>query len=99
MSDSPGEIPLHQMSGAEESDEGRELWIPGALARRIQRRLPSSDFNTIDDYVAYVLDQVLTELEAGDAKDERKSENQDASAFSKEDQEIVEQRLRDLGYM
>ena len=99
MSDSEDEKRLHPMSHVAESGEGTQLRIPGSLANRIQKRLPRSDFKTLDDYVAYILDQVLSELEAGDAKDEKKTQNQDTGVFSKEDQENVEQRLRDLGYL
>ncbi|HUI86646.1 MAG TPA: hypothetical protein VLY21_05795 [Nitrososphaerales archaeon] len=69
--------------------------IPNALASRITRRLSNSDFKTIDEYVAFVLDQVLTELEGNEPGANRNAEN----VFSKEDQASVEQRLRDLGYM
>jgi hypothetical protein len=99
MSDSVDEKSFRSMSYDSESGEDTQLRIPGSLAKRIRKRLPGSDFKTIEDYVAYIMDQVLSELEAGDAKDERKSQNQDTGIFSKEDQENVEQRLRDLGYL
>ena len=69
--------------------------IPSQLAERVKKRLAGSDFKTVDDYVAYVVDQVLTELEGGSTQEARQGEN----VFSKEDQASVEQRLRDLGYM
>ena len=69
--------------------------IPSALAERVKGRLPGSDFKTIDEYVAYIVDQVVTELEGGTAPAAKQPEN----VFSKEDQASVEQRLRDLGYM
>jgi hypothetical protein len=69
--------------------------LPMSLVTRIKRRLGNSDFSSVDEYVAYVVDQVLTELESNSGQDKPKGEN----VFSKEDQENVEQRLRDLGYL
>ena len=69
--------------------------IPAQLAARITRRLATSDFKSLDEYVSFVLDQVLTELEGNQPGSGKSAEN----VFSKEDQALVEQRLRDLGYM
>jgi hypothetical protein len=69
--------------------------VPKALVVRIVRRLPNTDFKTVDEYVSYVIEQVVSELEGGDASSNKSGE----SVFSKEDQASVEQRLRDLGYM
>ena len=69
--------------------------IPGQLAARITRRLVNSDFKSLDEYVSFVLDQVLTELEGNQPASAKTAE----TVFSKEDQALVEQRLRDLGYM
>lgn len=78
----------HQPSTNEDTEAVR---IPRSLAQRIQRRLPGSDFSSIDAYVSYVLDQLITELEGGKQKSQE--------AFSEEEQKIVEDRLRNLGYM
>lgn len=69
--------------------------IPGQIATRITSRLANTDFKSVDEYVAYVLDQVLSELEGSESTANKSGEN----VFSKEDQASVEQRLRDLGYM
>jgi len=69
--------------------------IPSALAEKVKRRLSGSDFKTVDEYVAYVVEQVVAELEGGQPQEAKAAEN----VFSKEDQASVEQRLRDLGYM
>ena len=70
-----------------------QVSIPASLGERVKKRLASSDFKTMDEYVGYVLDQVLTELEGA------QQETKQSEVFSKEDQASVEQRLRDLGYM
>ena len=70
-----------------------QVSIPASLGERVKKRLAGSDFKTMDEYVGYVLDQVLTELEGA------QQETKQSEVFSKEDQASVEQRLRDLGYM
>ena len=65
--------------------------ISKAVADRIQQRLGQTDFTSVDDYISYVLDNVLSELE-GQTQGK-------ANVFSKEDQDAVEERLRNLGYM
>ncbi len=74
--------------------EKTTVQIPKTLADRIQQRLSKTDFKTVDDYVSYVVEQVLAELEGNEVKEVGRD-----NAFSKEDQESVEQRLRDLGYL
>jgi hypothetical protein len=85
----------NKMQGAGSENMDVQVKIPGALASRIQKRLPGSDFKSVDDYVIYVLDQVVTELEGNQPSTEKTEQN----VFSKEDQASVEERLRDLGYM
>ncbi len=76
--------------------ETTTIAIPKALYQRIEGRLDKTDFQSVKEYVAYVLDQVLLELES--AETEKTAKRAD-NTFSKEDQENVEQRLRDLGYL
>jgi Arc/MetJ-type ribon-helix-helix transcriptional regulator len=66
--------------------------LPKELAERIRRRLEKSDFKNMDDYVAYVLGQILDEIEGANAP---KTEE----VFSKKEQGDVEDHLRSLGYM
>ena len=71
--------------------------IPKGLYEKIAKRLGKTEFKSVGEYVTYVLEQVLIELgetDSSSGSDERKE-----NAFSKEDQENVEQRLRDLGYI
>jgi Arc/MetJ-type ribon-helix-helix transcriptional regulator len=68
------------------------IHLPKELAERIRRRLDKSDFKNMDDYVAYVLDQILDEIEG--IKSPKTEE-----VFSKKEQGDVEEHLRSLGYM
>ena len=85
---------MSQGSDSGKGDTWVQVSIPASLGERVKKRLAGSDFKSMDEYVGYVLDQVLTELEG--AQQETK---QSGEVFSKEDQASVEQRLRDLGYM
>ncbi|MGV9198915.1 MAG: CopG family transcriptional regulator [Promethearchaeia archaeon] len=64
--------------------------IPKPLAEKIKDRMKGTGFSSVSSYVIYVLRQVLSSIE----EDERKKQ-----AFSKEEEEKVKQRLRDLGYI
>jgi len=52
--------------------------------------MKGTGFSSVSSYVTYVLRQVLSSIE----QEERSKE-----AFTKEDEEKVKQRLRDLGYI
>jgi Arc/MetJ-type ribon-helix-helix transcriptional regulator len=67
------------------------IHLPKELADRIRRRLKDSDFTNMDDYVAYVLSQIMDEIEGAKPKTEE--------VFSKKEQGDVEEHLRSLGYM
>lgn len=63
--------------------------LPSELADRIERRLPRSEFDTVEEYVTFVLEEVLVRVE--DATDDDSS--------TTVDQEEVETRLEALGYL
>lgn len=78
----------------ESSTESKEsVQLSKSLIDRIQKRLSQTDFKTVDEYIAYVLDNVLKELE------ESQNAQRNDKVFSKEEEEGVEDRLRNLGYM
>ncbi|GAJ06234.1 unnamed protein product, partial [marine sediment metagenome] len=59
------------------------------LYGRIEERVKATDFRSVDEYVTFVLEEVLKE------DDEQEGEK----AFSKEDEEEIKQRLKSLGYL
>lgn len=66
----------------------RRVDIPAATAERIASRLPHTEFETVDQYVAYVLTAVLDELD------------EDVADRSDEvDEREVRDRLESLGYL
>lgn len=60
----------------------------GLLAKRAEDK----GFDTTDEYINYVLDQVAE-------KAKRKMAEDEGEEFSKEDEEKVKKRLKGLGYL
>ncbi|MFX1408995.1 MAG: CopG family transcriptional regulator [Promethearchaeota archaeon] len=64
--------------------------IPKPLVEKIKERMKGTGFASVSSYVTYVLRQVLSSIE---------EEERSKQAFTKEEEERVKQRLRDLGYI
>ena len=60
--------------------------IPSSLYKKIEERCEGTGFESVDEYVEYVLREVVEEEE-------------EEEEFSEEDEEKVKERLRALGYM
>ncbi|MFX1391935.1 MAG: CopG family transcriptional regulator [Promethearchaeota archaeon] len=78
------------MSEDEHKVEYTTVSLPKPLVDKIRERMKGTGFPSVSSYVTYVLRQVLSSIE----EDERSKE-----AFTKEEEEKVKQRLRDLGYI
>ena len=74
-----------------EKNQGKNyinIQIPTDLAKKIQKRIEGTGFDSISSYATYVLNEVLSE-----------SEEKTEEVFTKEDEEKVKNRLRALGYL
>ena len=69
-----------------EEKEKRAVLLPGELHTKIEQRIAGTEFSSVDEYVNFVLEEVLKEEEP-------------ETAFSKEDEEEVKKRLKALGYL
>ncbi|MFX1237245.1 MAG: CopG family transcriptional regulator [Promethearchaeota archaeon] len=78
------------MDDNEHKVEYTTVSIPKPLAKKIKVRMKGTGFSSVSSYVIYILRQVLSSIE----EDEHSKQ-----AFSKEEEEKVKQRLRDLGYI
>ena len=78
------------MSEEEHKVEYTTVSIPKILADKIKERMKGTGFSSVSSYVTYVLRQVLSSIE---------EEEKSIRAFTKEEEEKVKQRLRDLGYI
>ena len=68
--------------------ERKNVSISGRLYRLIEDRVADSEFTSVDEYVDFVLEEVMDEV--------KQEENQLSS--EDEDRE-VKKRLKDLGYL
>ena len=78
------------MSEDENKVEYSTVSIPKPLINKIKERMKGTGFSSVSSYVTYILRQVISSIQ----EEERSKE-----AFSKEEEEKVKQRLRDLGYI
>lgn len=67
------------------SNASRDVHIPEEIARQIERKLASSSFGSLDDFVSFVLARL-----AGSPTD---------APFSEEEERQLRERLRSLGYI
>jgi Arc/MetJ-type ribon-helix-helix transcriptional regulator len=67
--------------------EGKAVFLPAELYSQIEERVKATDFGSVEEYVRFVLEEVL------------KNEGEEEQAFSKEDEEEVKKRLKALGYL
>ncbi|WP_245758394.1 hypothetical protein [Halogeometricum limi] len=70
-----------------ETDAG-QISLPEHILERVDARVPRTNFETRDEYVAYVLEEVLARVE--DAGDDE---------YESVDEREVQSRLKSLGYL
>ncbi|MFX0000774.1 MAG: CopG family transcriptional regulator [Candidatus Hodarchaeota archaeon] len=78
------------MSDDDHKVEYTTVSIPKPLVEKIKERMKGTGFSSVSSYVTYVLRQVISSIE---------EEERTKQAFTKEEEEKVKQRLRDLGYI
>ncbi len=64
-----------------------EVRIPKEVYDRIKERIKETEFESVDEYVTFVLREVLASLE------------EEEQVFTEEEEEKVKERLRALGYL
>lgn len=57
----------------------------------LEARAEEKDFDTTEEYVAYLLEQVVEKI--------KREKEQQESSYSEEEEEKVKDRLRGLGYL
>ncbi len=78
------------MSDDEHKVEYTTVSIPKPLIEKIKERMKGTGFSSVSSYVTYVLRQIISSIQ---------EEERSKQAFTKEEEEKVKQRLRDLGYI
>jgi len=63
--------------------------IPTPLANKIKTQIEGTGFNSLSSYVTFVLRQIISSTE----------QHEHEAGFTKEDEEKIKERLRNLGYI
>ena len=66
----------------------RSIEIPESLYNRMEARIKGSNFASVSEYVSFILRERLSTEEEGSK-----------TVYSKEDEEKIKARLKDLGYL
>ena len=69
-----------------DEEEKRALLLPAALYQRIETRAKNTEFGSVDEYVIFILEEVLRE-------------DDETVALNEQDEAEVKKRLKDLGYL
>lgn len=70
------------------SKEYGEVKIPKNILKKIEERINDTEFGSVEEYIIFVLQEVLREDEEGPE-----------DALSEEDEKTVKERLKALGYL
>ena len=71
-----------------EEQGNKAVYVSNELYGKIAERVESTGFGSVEEYVTFVLEEIL--------KDDGEEEK---AAFSKEEEEEVKKRLKALGYL
>lgn len=71
------------------SEEYGTVKIPKKLLKKIEERIQGTEFKSVEEYTAFVLEEVVKE----------DGEEEVEEVFSEEDEKKVKERLRALGYL
>lgn len=70
-------------------EDTQSVNIPKRIVERVEKRLPRTEWDEPEEYITYVLEEVLYRVE-------KETEDDDFEAV---DQQEVEDRLKSLGYL
>ena len=69
------------------SKETKPISVPADIYDKLEERVKATEFGSVDDYVLFILEEVL------------KDEEEEEQAYSEADEAEVKKRLKALGYM
>jgi Arc/MetJ-type ribon-helix-helix transcriptional regulator len=67
-------------------EQKKTVFMSAELYSKIAERIKDTDFSSVDEYVEFVLEEVV-------------SEDQSEKAFNEEEEKEVKKRLKELGYL
>lgn len=77
----------------------RTIELPERIAQTIAVRLEGTEFDSVDDYVAFSVEQLLRELDQTDGDPQQVADATLADGDADEQEEAVQERLESLGYL
>lgn len=80
------------MTDHSSSEPNRSITIPERTAEEIEQRLPATEFDSVDEYVAFTMELVLRELD-------KNHQPNPATNGDSADHEEVRDQLEKLGYL
>ena len=69
------------------SKETKSISVPADIYDKIEERVKATEFGSVDEYVLFILEEVL------------KDEEEEEQAYTEADEAEVRKRLKALGYM
>jgi hypothetical protein len=70
-------------------EEIRRIDLPERIVERVEDRLPRTEWETSEEYITYVMEEVLYRVETATEDDD----------FEAVDEDEVKDRLKSLGYL
>ena len=65
----------------------KTISIPETLYQKIEEQIKGTEFSSVEEYVIFVLEEIL------------KEEDDSEAALTPEEEELVKERLKGLGYL
>ncbi len=69
-------------------DERKAVFLSAELFIQIDKRAKSTGFSSVDEYITFILEEVL-----------KNEDDEEKVSFSKEEEEEIKKRLKGLGYL
>lgn len=86
------------MTDTHADPQSRCIEIPEATADALERRLDGTEFESIDEYATFALEQLLDQLHRHDTTDGAMQVNEDDMETGQQDDAVAD-RLESLGYL
>ena len=82
------------------------LSIPKELKEKLERELKETNFNSIEEYILYILEQMVSDDKIGISSrkkqaytDEEEKDIRGPNTYSEEEEEALKKNLKELGYL
>lgn len=79
------------------SDGTFDITVPDHVGTKIEQRIERTEFDSVDEYVTFVLESLFRELDAQDGH--IVGDHSDTHKTDPEDSEAIQERLESLGYL